>query len=160
MVDPLPEPHEAEPAEQRLLELAKQSCKAKTDTDTHPTGAVQMSAEKLKEMAEKRDAEKKGKGAKPNSSKVAKTPKHAKPYSSKAAKTPKQAKKHNDVAKPGKKKVVKAVKEPVHGQKGRKSRGRIPTKARRLKMMPKGCSTCRFVPGCCNSCWLKKGFHP
>ena len=160
VVDPLPEPHEAEPAEQRLLELAKQSCKAKTDTDTHPTGAVQMSAEKLKEMAEKRDAEKKGKGAKPNSSKVAKTPKHAKPYSSKAAKTPKQAKKHNDVAKPGKKKVVKAVKEPVHGQKGRKSRGRIPTKARRLKMMPKGCSTCRFVPGCCNSCWLKKGFHP
>ena len=54
VVDPLPESHEAEPAEHKLLELAKQSCKAKADTDTHTTGAVQTSVEKLKEMADKK----------------------------------------------------------------------------------------------------------
>ena len=32
------------------------------------------------------------------------------------------------------------------------------TKARRLKLRPSGCGTCRGVPGCCDSCWRKRGY--
>eukprot|EP00438_Fugacium_kawagutii_P013223 Skav204016 [mRNA] locus=scaffold3530:5749:7164:- [translate_table: standard] len=40
-----------------------------------------------------------------------------------------------------------------------KGNGRVmPSKAVRVRMMPNGCSTCREVPGCTPSCWLKKGW--
>ena len=29
----------------------------------------------------------------------------------------------------------------------------------RLKLSPKGCSRCRFVKGCCDSCWVDKGYR-
>ena len=32
------------------------------------------------------------------------------------------------------------------------------TKARRLKLRPSGCGRCRGVPGCCDSCWRKRGY--
>ena len=34
----------------------------------------------------------------------------------------------------------------------------VPSKSRRIKMMPHGCTTCRFVAGCTPSCWKKKGW--
>lgn len=34
----------------------------------------------------------------------------------------------------------------------------IPDRSVRLRMMPSGCSTCRRVPGCTPSCWVKKGW--
>ena len=34
----------------------------------------------------------------------------------------------------------------------------IPSKSKRVKMMPTGCSTCRFVSGCTPSCWKKKNW--
>ena len=34
------------------------------------------------------------------------------------------------------------------------------TKKQRLKLRPEGCSGCRFVAGCCDSCWIKRNYRP
>ena len=33
----------------------------------------------------------------------------------------------------------------------------VPSKSRRIKMMPRGCSTSRYIAGCTPSCWRKEG---
>lgn len=47
-------------------------------------------------------------------------------------------------------------KDPVTGKNWK---GTITTKER-LKRMPEGCSSCRYVPGCCNSWWIKRRWRP
>lgn len=39
------------------------------------------------------------------------------------------------------------------------SKGPIPSKAKRLKLKPNGCSKCRERKGCCDSCWIGRGFR-
>ena len=33
------------------------------------------------------------------------------------------------------------------------------TMQERLRLMPEGCSTCRYVRGCCDSCWIKRKYR-
>ena len=40
----------------------------------------------------------------------------------------------------------------------RNSKGPI-TRQMRLKKKPQGCSKCRYVRGCCDSCWLQRGYR-
>ena len=58
------------------------------------------------------------------------------------------------VAKPAafKAKAV-ATKMPMH------SKGPIPQGRQRLKLRPDGCSKCRQRPGCCDSCWVGRGYR-
>ena len=37
-------------------------------------------------------------------------------------------------------------------------RERTVTREQRLQMKPQGCSRCRWVPGCCRSCWVKRSY--
>ena len=45
------------------------------------------------------------------------------------------------------------------GQKPKHSKGPIPSQKERCKLFPEGCSKCRNVPGCCDSCWRQRGFR-
>ena len=39
------------------------------------------------------------------------------------------------------------------------SKGPIPSSAKRFKLKPEGCGKCRYVSGCCDSCWVQRGYH-
>lgn len=41
-------------------------------------------------------------------------------------------------------------------QKKKELGGKVPDASLRMKLKPKGCSKCRFRPGCCDSCWKTK----
>ena len=42
-------------------------------------------------------------------------------------------------------------------KKNKKNFGPVPSWDARLHMQPHGCSQCRWVPGCCRSCWIYRG---
>jgi hypothetical protein len=33
------------------------------------------------------------------------------------------------------------------------------TRMQRVKLKPQGCSSCRWVRGCCDSCWIKRKYR-
>ena len=45
------------------------------------------------------------------------------------------------------------------GKSGGHCKGPI-TRKQRLKLRPEGCSSCRYVAGCCDSCWIKRKYRP
>lgn len=45
------------------------------------------------------------------------------------------------------------------GNRSSKGKGPIPSKETRIRLMPDGCSKCRWVKGCTPSCWVNRGFH-
>ena len=51
---------------------------------------------------------------------------------------------------------AKAMKKPAG--KPKHNLGPIPARAKRLKLQPHGCSKCRYVSGCCDSCWVYRGY--
>lgn len=57
----------------------------------------------------------------------------------------------------GKSESKKQKQDAVKKSKHKKAESQpLPSKNERLKMMPKGCSRCRWVPGCCDSCWKRR----
>ena len=58
------------------------------------------------------------------------------------------------------KKQPPAVKKPAAATKKPKwSKGPIPEGRQRFKLKPKGCSKCRKRAGCCDSCWVGRGYY-
>ena len=81
----------------------------------------------------------------------------AKPKSKPAAK-PKAVPKPKVVPKP-KTSPVKRPASSFEQHEVTHSKGKIPPRKLRLYRKPMGCSKCRWVPGCCDSCWVQRGFH-
>ena len=49
------------------------------------------------------------------------------------------------------------LKRPAAASEDKK--GAIPSLDKRRQLRPQGCSRCRWVEGCCRSCWIGRGYH-
>ena len=54
--------------------------------------------------------------------------------------------------------VGKAAKQTLRKKPAADKKCQIVTEKQRHKERPNGCATCRHTPGCCPSCWRKRGF--
>lgn len=85
----------------------------------------------------------------------------AAPKSTAALKKPAAASAETDIAvkeKPAAKKRPAASAPRNEGKAAKKENLVHVSKARRLRERPTGCATCRNTPGCCPSCWRKRGY--
>lgn len=124
-----------------------------TEQNKHPKESVsaQAAIDRLNAALEKRKAAKElgSDVGKPSSG--SKTPNMKKPASSKAK--PKAA--------PKAKVKPSTLKRPASSQASASSssKGKI-SRTESFKLMPKGCTSCRFVAGCTRSCWKKRKYEP
>jgi len=55
--------------------------------------------------------------------------------------------------------VVAAVKKKPAASSAAAAKTRCITRKQQLKWRPEGCARCRRTPGCCPSCWVKRGYE-
>ena len=166
-----------DPADRDLINLAGQN---KADADGE-LSSLEKSAQKLKQLADKKEKCKNGKLEKSPDAvhKARKQPAGSKPGPKPGHKT-KPGSKPGPKTKPGPKPGCKAKAGLKPGPKGKpgpkpsqtvaqsatkvlkhdaKKKAPIPSWGQRMKLRPEGCSACRARPGCCRSCWLKRGYR-